>query len=88
MNTIDPVVLNKIKYHIDSLKHLLDTNRVNIAVSASSGIANLLPDGYAVAPDHTIREKQAIVMADDFPQVDLPVILYDPGFESIVKIPD
>lgn len=85
MNTIDPVVLNKIKYHIDSLKHLLDKNRVKIAVSASSGIANLLPEGFSITNDSMIQEDQEIVMADDFHQVELPIVRYDPELESIVK---
>jgi len=85
MNTIDPVVLNKIKYHIDSLKHILDKNRVRIAVSASSGTANLIPEGFSITNDSMIQEDQEIVMADDLPQVDLPIVLYDPEFESIVE---
>jgi hypothetical protein len=85
MNTIDPVVLNKIRYHIDSLKNILGKNRVRIAVSTSSGTANLIPEGFSITNDSMIQEGQEIVMADDLPQVDLPIVLYDPEFESIVK---
>lgn len=85
MQHIDPVVLNKIKYHIDSLKHVLEKNHVKISVSTSSGTANLIPDGYSVTHDSMIQEDQETVCADDFPQVDLPIILYDPEYESIVK---
>lgn len=89
MNTIDPVVLNKIKYHIDSLKHILDKNRVKIAVStsfsASYGIANLIPEGFSITNDSMIQEDQEIVKATDLPQVELPIVRYDPELESIVK---
>lgn len=89
MNTIDPVVLNKIKYHIDSLKHILDKNRVKIAVSTSfsahSGTANLIPEGFSITNDSMIQEDQEIVKANDLPQVELPIIRYNPELESIVK---
>ena len=89
MNTIDPVVLNKIKYHIDSLKHILEKNRVRIAIStsfsASYGIANLIPEGVSITNDSMIQEGQEIVKADDLPQVELPIERYNPELESFVK---
>ena len=85
MNTIDPVVLNKIKYHIDSLKHILEKNRVRIAISASSGTASLIPEGFSITNDSMIQEGQEIIVSNCLPQVDLPIVQYDPNFESIVK---
>ena len=88
MNTIDPVLLNKVKYHIDSLKHILEKNNLQIVVSKSSGTANLMTKDFSVTHDSMIQEDQETFMDDDFEHVDLPISLYDPEIESFAKNPD
>lgn len=88
---VDPVVLNQIKYHIDSLDRLMNTYGVKIAVEAYNGYAALLPKQYEVVADdgrpevsYTDMGEEEPACMGDFLRVDLPIVSYDSEYQSIL----
>ena len=82
---VDPVVLNQIKYHIDSLSRLMNTYGVKIAVEAYNGYAALLPKQYEVVAndDPSVKDEEPACLGD-FQKVDLPIEAYDYEYQSIL----
>lgn len=82
---VDPVVLNQIKYHIDSLSNLMNTYGVKIVVEAQSEYTALLPKEYeVVANDDPSAEDGKPVCLGDFLMVDLPISSFDSEYQSIL----
>lgn len=82
---VDPVVLNQIKYHIDSLSRIMNTYGVQIAVEASTGYSALLPKQYeVVADDDPFVQDEEPACLGDFQKVDLPIVSYDCEYQSIL----
>lgn len=82
---VDPVVLNQIKYHIDSLARLMNTYGVKIAVDTQTGYASLLPKSYEVVAndDPSVKDEEPACLGD-FQKVDLPIEAYDYEYQSIL----
>ena len=82
---VDPVVLNQIKYHIDSLSNLMNNYGVKIVVEAQSGYTALLPKEYSVvADDDPSAEVGEPVCLDDFLMADLPISSFDSEYQKIL----
>ena len=90
INKVPEDARSKIIAKIKELTDILYEHNVSILLNADTMCARLLPAGFMIETDERLTndEDTQTFISDDFEYIELPIDLYDPNYNTIVKIDD